>query len=438
MLQGDELSINEAFMLAIDELRAGSPRTRLLRWCVLGLLSGVLTLGAVGCATTPEERGGGGTAGTGLPTGIRLAELEEAAKAEAALLAAQVGAVANAPYAQGARLSFTFWNEHGALTLTGFSAQGLSGPAAAALDEEETRGTLATLFAEYPERHTGEATLTLQREQGRWVMDYNASAAPRPPEARLLPVTLREFPAEVVRDSTESLRKLLASVEVPTQGEAWVEVEAHLEDGRIEGWRPRLFQLARGGGKPRPVSSLVASRAVQVLLPFTLGVGPRTLLVRLRLTHRAQESEALGWVESARVERPKPAPETNAAFVAEYRAMHEYILWKWRYEAREGAEWAAQRGAEELATWYAGGVLLRGGAYLARWAGSATRRALARGGDRVAAHHALAVAWRQEERIRAVVGQGAVGGRARPHRRGEGFLAWADGACRAARQHTLG
>jgi hypothetical protein len=310
-----------------------------------------------------------------------MEEWEEAAEVEAARFAAQVEAVAKAPYAQGARLSFTFWNEHGALSLTGFSAQGLSGPAAASVDDEETRDTLATVFAEYPQRHTGQATLTLQREQTRWAVGYNVSAARRPPEARLLPVRMREFPSALVRDSTESLRKLLAAMEVPAGGEAWFEIEVQLEDGRVEGWRPRLFQVARGGGRSRPVSSALAAQAVQVLLPFTLGVGPRTVLVRLRLAHRAQEPEALGWVESAWLERPLPTPETNAAFVAEYRAMHESILWRWRYEVREGAEWVAQRGVEELALWYAGGVLLKGGGYLARWIGSATRRALVRGGE---------------------------------------------------------
>jgi len=353
----------------------------LLRRGVLGLLSSWLLLATVGCATTPGELGGSGTAGTGLPVGERMEELAEATEAEAALLAAQVGAVAHAPSAQGARLSFTFWNEHGALSLTGFSAQGLSGPAAASLDDEETRGALATVFTEYTQRHTGQATLTLQREQTRWAVGYTVSAERRPPEARLLPVLMREFPTDLVRVSTDGLRKLLAAMEVPTEGEAWAEVEVQLEDGRIDGWRPRLFQVVRGGGRSRPVSSVLASQTVQVLLPFTLGVGPRTVLVRLRLIHRAQDTEAVGWVEAARVERPPPIPETNAAFVAEYRAVHESILWRWRYEVREGAEWAARRGAEELALWYAGGVLLKGGGYLVRWVGSATRRALVRGGE---------------------------------------------------------
>ncbi|KFE66190.1 hypothetical protein DB31_1255 [Hyalangium minutum] len=351
-----------------------------LRRCALCLLVGWLTLAATGCAT-PGELGGGGTAGTSLPPGERMQELEQAAESEAALLAAQISAVSKTPYAQGVRLSFTFWNERGALSLTDFSAQGLNGPAAAPLDDEKTRDTLATVFSEYSQRHTGQTTLTLRREQTQWAVGYAVSAERRPPEARVLPVLLREFPAELVRDSTEQLHKLLASMEVPAEGEAWAEVEVHLEDGHIEGWRPRLFQVERGGGRLRPISSLVASQAVQVLLPFTLGMGPRTVIVRLRLLHRAQESEAVGWVESARVERPPLAPEINAAFVAEYRAMHESILWRWRYEVREGAEWAARRGTEELALWYAGGVLLKGGGYLARWAGSAMRRALVRGGE---------------------------------------------------------
>jgi hypothetical protein len=334
-----------------------------------------------GCATVQAETGGSGTAGTGLPPGVSAQELEAAAEAEAALLATQLWEVTRDVHEEGARLSFTFWNQHGALSLTGFSAHGRSGPPGAAVDAEQTQRALSAVLSQYPRRHLGGATLTLRREQAGWAVDYSGSHAPRPPEARTLPVPLREFPADTVLVGIESLRRLLSALEVPAGGEASVEVKADLEDGRIEGWRLHTFQLTRSGGRPRALSPHVTHQAVQVLLPFTLGLGPRTVHLRMKLAHHPQDTAVHGWVESAEVERPPPPPETIAQATAEYHAMHEFILWRWRHEVKEGGKWAAQRGAEELVLWYAGGVLLKGGGFLVKWGESAMRRALARGGE---------------------------------------------------------
>lgn len=356
----------------------------LSRWWALGLVSSWLTLWTVGCTATQAGTGGSGRADSGLPSGVSVEHLEEAADAEVALLSTQLWRLAGTVGTRGARLSFTFWNQHGALTLTRFSVHDLGGPAAAPVDAEATRHTLSTVLSRYSQVHTGEVTLWLHREQAHWAVGYSASAAPRPPEARTLPVLLRDFPAATVLASTEGLRPLLASLQVPTGGAGWAEVDALLEDGRIEGWNLRIFQLTRSGGKPRALSPRATQQAVQALLPFTLGLGPRTVRLRLQLAHRPQDTHAHGWVEAAHVERPAPLPSENAAFVAEYRAMHEHILWRWRHEVREGSAWLAQRGIEEAASWYAGGLFLKGGGYLALWAGSVTRRALARGGEAAA------------------------------------------------------
>jgi hypothetical protein len=45
----------------------------------------------------------------------------------------------------------------------------------------------------------------------------------------------------------------------------------------------------------------------------------------------------------------------------------------------EGAEWVARRGVEELAVWYAGGILLKGAGLLGQWAVPTVRRALGHG-----------------------------------------------------------
>jgi hypothetical protein len=144
---------------------------------------------------------------------------------------------------------------------------------------------------------------------------------------------------------------------VPAGGAARVALAVRLEDGRLVGWE--LLEVRRMpeglGGLPQPLSGEVAGHLVQVLLPFTEGLGPRTVHVVLRAEHRQGKAEARGWVESAGVERPPPAPELSW-----YRAMHEAILLRWREEVHEGSAWLAQKGVEEAALWYVGGIVGKG------------------------------------------------------------------------------
>jgi hypothetical protein len=147
-------------------------------------------------------------------------------------------------------------------------------------------------------------------------------------------------------------------VQVPTGGEARVALKVRLEDGRLVGWELlEEVRRTREGpeGSPWPLSDEVAGHVVQVLLPFTEGLGPRTVHVVLRAEHRPGEAEARGRVESARVERPPPAPELGW-----YRAMHESILLRWREDVHEGSAWLARKGVEEAALWYVGGIVGHG------------------------------------------------------------------------------
>jgi hypothetical protein len=124
----------------------------------------------------------------------------------------------------------------------------------------------------------------------------------------------------------------------------------------------------------------VVEEAIAVLLPFTQGLGERTVHLELKLTVPPASRHAHGWAEQASVERPLAPAELNASFVAEYRALHEDILRRWREESRERAIWVTRQGAEELAVWYAGGILLRGLGWLGSKVAPTVLRALQRGG----------------------------------------------------------
>jgi hypothetical protein len=127
----------------------------------------------------------------------------------------------------------------------------------------------------------------------------------------------------------------------------------------------------------------LAGHAVQVLLPFSEGIGPRTVHLVLRAEHRLGETEARGRVESVRVERPPSAfaltPERNW-----YHAMHEAILLRWREDVYEGSAWLARKGVDELALWCVGGILAKGVGFFGTKGLEWVPRALGRGPEAAA------------------------------------------------------
>jgi hypothetical protein len=362
----------------IDPQRDFTTRAHSWRDAVLLLAAMALT---AGCGTTGVVRHGG--LGPGFPPDVDEEVLEEGAEAEATYAVARLWTVASGVREVGAHLSFTFWSERGALTLTGYTARSRGGPPGQNVDAVATQHELNTLLRRFAQQHTGTVEVTLERRESRWDVGYAQRESPRPSEAKTLPVRRAGVPVETVVPITQGLGGLLNAVEVPTEGEAHVELAMHLEDGRIEQWEPRHLEVTHRGLREgtRKLSSTVVTETVSVLIPMTQGIGERTVHFRMRLLHSRGAQHASGWVEDARVERPAPPAGTNAEFVAEYRTMHENILRRWREETEEGAEWVARRGTEELATWYVGGVILKGVGWLGLRTLPIVMRALRRSGE---------------------------------------------------------
>ena len=262
----------------------------------------------------------------------------------------------------GATLAFTYWAEEGALTPLGYRLERGGERAGRSAEVEELERMLRPVFTEYVGRHTGEVVLTLRREEARWAVDYDATRqGARPPEAKTLPLRTRGTTADALRALHEAARKGLSAVQVPSGGAARVELAVRLEDGRPTGWE--LLEARHthegAGGAPRSLSPEVVGHTVQVLLPFTEGLGPRMVHLVLRAEHRPAEVEARGRVESVRVERP---PSTFALTPEQgwYRSMHEATLLRWREGVYEGSAWLAQKSVEEAALWFAVGIAGKG------------------------------------------------------------------------------
>jgi hypothetical protein len=289
-------------------------------------------------------------------------ESEAARKAEVERALAWVAGVASGVREVGTRLAFTFWTHEGALTALGYQEAPGGGNSGRVVEAHSLERVLRPLFTELLGQHTGEVVLTLRREEGRWGMGLDATRqGTRPAEAKTLAVGTRGTPSATFLALHEAMHKGLRAVQVPEGGAARVVVTVGLEDGRLTGWElVRALHTHKGtGGGARALSPEVAGQAVQVLLPFTEGLGPRSVCLVLRVEHRAGEAQARGRVESARVERPPSAlaltPEQSW-----YHAMHEATLLRWREGVYEGSAWLAEKGVEEAALWFVGGIIGKG------------------------------------------------------------------------------
>ena len=342
-------------------------------------------------------------------------DAEAAREAEVDRALARVVGLCSGVEEVGAVLAFTFWVEGGALTPVGYEEARGGGRAGRPVETEGLARVLRRVFADYAGRRTGEVVLRLRREEARWAVDYDATRqGGRPAEARTLPVRTQGTPANTVLAFHEAASKWVGAVQVPAGGAARVELAVQLEDGRLAGWELREVRRTREGpgGGPRPLSSEVAGHLLQVLLPFTEGLGTRTVRVVLGAEHRPGEAQARGRVESARVERPPQQPGPSW-----YLSMHEATLLRWREGVVEGSAWLSQRGVEEMAVWVAGGIFAKGLGFFAteglEWvgAGAETR---ARSGGRVVAHRAQAPDRGGAGGLRAALAETGAGRRAGP------------------------
>ncbi|HYO59007.1 hypothetical protein [Archangium sp.] len=238
-------------------------------------------------------------------------EPEEAREAEVDRALARMVGQCSGVEEVGGVLAFTFWVEGGALTLVGYQEERGGGRVGRPVEAEGLARVLRLVLTEYAGRRTGEVVLRLRREEARWAVDYDASRpSARPAEARTLPVRTQGTPADTFLALQEAAGKWLRAVRVPAGGAARVELEVRLEDGRLAGWELREVRRTREGpgGSPQPLAGEVEGHLVQALLPFTEGLGARTVHVVLRAEHRLGEARARGRVESARVERPPVEP----------------------------------------------------------------------------------------------------------------------------------
>lgn len=378
MLCGPGVTVEKTGVCVSITNRSGGNRR--FSWaCVISMLAvAIVSAGCAGASTVargwPQQR---------LPLEISGEVLaEEGSEAEAIRASAQMVAIARGAPQVGTHLSFKFWSEQGALTLTAYSASGREGHTGGQTDEQALQHTLKTALQRFAQQRTGMVEVALERQEASWSVTYARVEEPRPPEVKTMPVRQEGLMGETVA-ITARLKSLLEALDVPDGGEAQVQLAVHLEDGRTEAFELQHFEVvSRSTGVKAWTPELRAPVEVTVtVMPFLEGIGERRVHLRVKLVRPQGARRSSGWVEEAGVIRPPSPLVINAEFVAEYRALHEDILRRWREEAKEGAQWVARRGAEELALWYAGGIIARGVGWLGIRSLPTVTRALRRGGE---------------------------------------------------------
>jgi hypothetical protein len=146
---------------------------------------------------------------------------------------------------------------------------------------------------------------------------------------------------------------------VPRGGHAELAARVLLDDTRIESWEPA--NLDSSGDGPTLMASEDAVRLlVTVLLPFTRGMGERTVVLSLEGTHQHGEATPRWRVTAAQVMEPPPLPAEVADIHREYRMLHEHILTEFQKQTREYAVLVASFTLEQIAYSIVGGMALKG------------------------------------------------------------------------------
>ncbi len=273
-------------------------------------------------------------------------------------------AVAGATNALGAEWEFRFWSQDGALTLLSFhqteEGEGAAVPISREAFLRRLSRELPTLVGSEPR----EVTLVLEREETRWSADLDRSSRDTPPaQARTLPSSRVGASQETYRQVLETARRLARLMTVPRGGSAQLEAEVSLDDYRLTGFEPGALESS-GNGPALTAPEEAVAALVAALLPFTHGLGERTIRLTLMGVHRHGEARPRWYTLAARTLESLPLPPEVADIVQEYRLLHEFIIVEFQEQSREYAVMAAGFTLEQLAYSIVGGLLLKGATVL--------------------------------------------------------------------------
>lgn len=336
---------------------------------------GLAMLLVQGCATVPHE----GRTGLSLPDSASspgettlvstywstaLSEDDERAEAEARRAEvewalARMWEVASGEAQVGTVWELTFWVERGAFTLLSRRRGAVGGEAGQPAKSEAFTEGLRGLLTLLAETRTGALVFTLHRERSRWRVDYGAASLEEPPEARKHPTRRTGATAGPLLAVQAMTKQVVRLLQVPAGASARMTVELTLEDDRLTGWKSGPYQ-AESGGRGRPADARAAQALTLAVLPFTRGLGSRTVRVELSGTHEGASATSHWRVERAETLRPAPPDEAVEDVLREYRLLHAEIFHRYREEMVDSVTLAGAFTLEQVALCVVGGLVGKG------------------------------------------------------------------------------
>jgi hypothetical protein len=363
--------------VSADSPRRSSPRlSAIVLLLPLSLLLGCATSPAVGPSApsgrlpryglqklTPEERDSSTASSSFTLSGWNEPApevAEQARRSETERVLWALWAVAGTTDKLDAEWEFSFWAQDGALTLLSFrrteEGEGRASPISRPAFLPRFSQDLPTLLG----TQSREVTLILEREETSWSAALETSSRDTPPaQARSIASTRSGTSETTHRQVLETARRISQLMTVPRGGNTRLEAQVTLEDYRVINWEPGEFNSS-GDGPALNASDEAVTVVLEALLPFTHGLGERTVRLSFEGEHRHGESRPRWSTVAARTLEPLPPPPSVADIHQEYRALHEYILVEFQKQSRETAILAAGFTLEQFAYSIVGGLLLKG------------------------------------------------------------------------------
>lgn len=260
----------------------------------------------------------------------------------------------------GAEWELRFWSHDGALTLLSFrrseEGNGRTAPVSRGAFLQRFERRLPALLGPQPR----EVSLTLERNETGWSANLDKSSRNAPPTyARTLPSARGGASQEKYQQALSLARDVARLMTVPRGGSSRLQVLVTIEDERLIGWEPGDLHSS-GNGPALVAPEEAVTTLLGILLPFTRGLGERTVALTLQGEHRHGEAQPRWSVVDARTLEPPPPPVQVADFHQEYRALHERIIFDFQEQSSEHAIQAAAFTLEQAAYTVVGGLLLKG------------------------------------------------------------------------------
>lgn len=285
---------------------------------------------------------------------------EKARHAEADRALDILWSVAGGTNTSGAEWEVRFWSEGGALTLLSLRR---TEPGVEPLAPISRGAFLPRLARDLPDllgNSPREVILTMERHESGWSTDVETSSRQEPPSyARTIPSLRSGSPATTHQQVLNTARAMARLMAVPRGGQLEFVVQVSLEDDRVLGWEAQELNSS-GDGPALMAGDDAIPFVIAALLPFTRGLGERTISLSLHAEHRHGEPRPRWRIQAAHVVEPAPVPAEVADLQQEYRQLHESILIEFQEQTREYAVLAAGFTLEQIAYSIVGGLALKG------------------------------------------------------------------------------